>query len=60
MNDSGLIARSECNECFLIARSETKIVIKLVLLQSKKKWWPRYWPTGRLTDNQKIRNLTEN
>ena len=22
--------------------------------------WPLYWPTGRLADNQKIRNLTDN
>ena len=24
------------------------------------KWWPPYWPTGRLADNQKLRNLTYN
>ena len=24
------------------------------------KWWPPYWPTGRLADNQKLRNLTNN
>ena len=23
-------------------------------------WWPPYWPTGRLADNQKMRNLTDN
>ena len=23
-------------------------------------WWPLYWPTGRLADNQKMRNLTDN
>ena len=22
--------------------------------------WPPYWPTGRLADNQKLRNLTDN
>ena len=22
--------------------------------------WPPYWPTGRLADNQKMRNLTDN
>ena len=22
-------------------------------------WWPPYWPTGRLADNQKLRNLTK-
>ena len=24
------------------------------------KGWPPYWPTGRLADNQKMRNLTDN
>ena len=25
-----------------------------------KIWRPSYWPTGRLADNQKMRNLTDN
>ena len=24
------------------------------------RWWPPYWPTGRLADNQKMGNLADN
>ena len=36
------------------------IKIRHVSLGVQIIWWPPYWPTGRLADNQKMRNLTDN